>query len=49
MEAKRRDVVKTVNEQEDKHCRKKLREQDEAYTQPLGERALKIFPKVMRN
>jgi len=49
MEAKRRDVIKAVNEQEDKHQLKKLREQDEAYTQPLGERALKMFPKVMRN
>jgi hypothetical protein len=49
MEAKRRAVIQTVNKQEDREQQKKLREEDKTYSQPLGERLLKAFPKFTRS
>jgi hypothetical protein len=49
MEGKRKAVIKAVNKQEDHDQYKKLREQDETYSRPLGNRLLKAFPNFTRN
>jgi hypothetical protein len=49
MEGKRRAVIEAVNQREDSDQQKKLREQDETYSQPLRNRFLKTFPNFTRN
>lgn len=53
MEFKRRRVVETVDEKEDQEyeesLKKRLKEQNRKYRPRLKNKALKVFPKVIRN